>query len=329
MGRGCISGCVKGISKLPGIGLAMLCWCLLTACGSSDKNTDSSTDDEVLIFASFRGNGQDGLHLAVSEDGLNWQALNQDESVLTPTVGTKLMRDPVIIQGPDEQYHMVWTSGWEDPGIGIAHSADLKNWSEQQFLPVMADFPAAKNAWAPEIFYDEPTQRYWIYWASTLPGQYPDTEKQADKGWDHRIYATSTKDFKTYTPTQLFYEPGFNVIDAAVVKTAHHYVMIAKEETRYPPAKNLFVTRADGIEGPWQPRSAPFTPDGVWVEGPAIVFWQGWFYVYFDQYIDHSFGVMRTQDFSKWENLTPQLNLPTGTRHGSVLAVPRRLVNNL
>ena len=105
--------------------------------------------------------------------------------------------------------------------------------------------------------------------------------------------------------------------------------MVAKEETRYPPAKNLFVTRADGIEGPWQLRSAPFTPDGVWVEGPAIVFWQGWFYVYFDQYIDHSFGVMRTQDFSEWKNLTPQLNLPTGTRHGSVLAVPRRLVNNL
>ena len=57
MGRGCNSGCIKGISKLHGIGLAMLCWCLLTACGSSDKHTVSSTDDEVLIFASFRGNG--------------------------------------------------------------------------------------------------------------------------------------------------------------------------------------------------------------------------------------------------------------------------------
>lgn len=323
------SRCFRVISELSRFVNVILCCLVLAGCATDDSHLAATDNDTVLLFASFRGNGQDGLHLAVSEDGLNWQALRQDQSFLTPKVGTKLMRDPVIIQGPDQQFHMVWTSGWEDAGIGIAHSSNLKDWSEQQFLPVMADFPEARNAWAPEIFYDETTQRYWIYWASTLPGKYPDTEKQADKGWDHRIYATSTKDFKTYSPTRLFYEPGFNVIDSTLIQQGNEYVMIAKDETRYPPAKNLFITRASSLEGPWQKRLAAFTPSGVWAEGPAAVFWRGWYYVYYDQYIDHSFGVMRTRNFTDWENLTPQLTMPPGTRHGSVLVVPRSLVGSL
>lgn len=97
MGCGCNSGCIKGISKLYGIGLVMLCWCLLIVCGLFDKYMVSFIDDEVLIFVFFCGNGQDGLYLVVSEDGLNWQVFNQDESVLMFMVGMKLMCDFVII----------------------------------------------------------------------------------------------------------------------------------------------------------------------------------------------------------------------------------------
>ena len=283
----------------------------------------NSERSDILLFASFRGNGEDGLHLSYSEDGLNWTVLNNDESVLAPQVGTKLMRDPVIIRGPDNRFHMVWTSGWEDAAIGLAHSDNLRDWSEQVLVPVMKDFPTAKNAWAPEIYWDEATQQYWIYWASTIPGTYPDTEKQADKGWDHRIFATTTKDFTTFTPTELFYQPGFNVIDAAIVNTGENYTMLVKDETRYPPAKHLLVATANTIHGPWQLQQAPFSPADVWVEGPAIIELDGWYYVYFDQYTEHSFGVMRTRDFKEWEDLTEQLNMPQGSRHGSIVKITR------
>ena len=74
------------------------------------------------------GNGEDGLHLATSADGLSWTALNKNESFLTPTAGDdKLMRDPCIIKEGDGLFHMVWTVSWNEKGIGYANSPDLMN----------------------------------------------------------------------------------------------------------------------------------------------------------------------------------------------------------
>ena len=77
------------------------------------------------------------------------------------------MRDPSICQAPDGTFHMVWTSSWTDRIIGHASSRDLIHWSEQQAIPVMMHEPTAHNCWAPELFYDEPSQTYYIFWATT------------------------------------------------------------------------------------------------------------------------------------------------------------------
>ncbi len=89
----------------------------------------SAAPRDVYLFSYFTGNGEDGLHLASSEDGLGFTPLRGGRSFLTPTVGGKLMRDPSIVLGPDGIYHLVWTTGWWDRGIGIAHSKDLVDWS--------------------------------------------------------------------------------------------------------------------------------------------------------------------------------------------------------
>jgi sucrose-6-phosphate hydrolase SacC (GH32 family) len=82
------------------------------------------------MFCYFKNNGEDGLHLAYSNDGYNWKAMFNDSSVLKPTVSKdKLMRDPCIIRGKDGKFHMVWTVSWNDKGIGYASSFDLLNWS--------------------------------------------------------------------------------------------------------------------------------------------------------------------------------------------------------
>ena len=128
---------------------------------------------DVYLFSYFVGQS-DGLHLAYSYDGLQWTALNDGRSMLTPTVGNdRLMRDPSIVQGPDGTFHMVWTSSWNDQIIGYASSRDLIHWSEQRAIPVMKHEPQALNAWAPELFYDEPSHTYYIYWATTIPGRQP------------------------------------------------------------------------------------------------------------------------------------------------------------
>ena len=60
----------------------------------------SHGQEQVYVFSYFTDNGQDGLHLAYSKDGLTWESLKDGKSLVVPTVGNdKLMRDPFILQG--------------------------------------------------------------------------------------------------------------------------------------------------------------------------------------------------------------------------------------
>ena len=87
--------------------LSIMALVLLTGCAKAEP---LSHGQSIYLFSSFRGNGEDGLHLAYSRDGLIWTALKDDKSFLKPMIGGKLMRDPCIIQGPDGTFHMVWTT---------------------------------------------------------------------------------------------------------------------------------------------------------------------------------------------------------------------------
>lgn len=93
--------------------LFALLYCLPVFAQSSQVANDS-----LYLFCYFKNNGEDGLHLAFSNDGYKWKALFNDSSVLKPAVSKdKLMRDPCIIRGKDGKFHMVWTVSWNDKGI--------------------------------------------------------------------------------------------------------------------------------------------------------------------------------------------------------------------
>lgn len=280
------------------------------------------------VLAYFKGNGEDGLHLASSTDGYRWKTLNKDRPFLKPEVGGNLMRDPSIVNGPDGLFHMVWTSSWGDRGIGIAHSKDLIHWSGQSFVPVMQHEPTARNCWAPEILWDPQQKSYLIYWSTTIPGRFKKTEGSGEKSYNHRIYATRTKDFKSYTPTRLYYDPGFNVIDSIIRYDKDRWVMILKDETKFPKvAKNLRVATAPQLDGPWKTSSEAFSP--AWVEGPMpIRVGQSWL-VYYDMYRAKRFGAMATRDFSNWKDVSAEIMLPRGVRHGCVLAVDKSILERL
>lgn len=293
-------------------------------------------DDTVFVFSYFVRNGEDGLHLATSEDGLKWTALRDGASFLTPVVGeNKLMRDPCLLRGPDGVFRMVWTTSWTGVTIGYASSTDLTNWSEQKALPVMAHEPTTANCWAPEVVYDAAQGHYLIFWSSTVPGRFPVPDETERKDKDkpprnHRLYSTTTKDFVTFTPTRVHYQPGMNVIDETMVHEGDTWVMFVKNETEIPAAaKNIFITRAPTPDGPWSAPSAPVSPAGVWVEGGTAIEIGDWWHLYFDIYRDKKYGVLRTKDFTHWEDVSDQLVLPKGIRHGTVLRVPRAVVEAL
>lgn len=285
--------------------------------------------EQAWLFTYFTGNGNDGLHLAVSAGGLHWDALNGGRSVLTPAVGKdRLMRDPCAVVAPDGTFHLVWTTGWWDRAIGHASTRDFVTWSAQQSIPVMEHEPTARNAWAPEAAWDARRGQFLIFWASTIPGRFPKATGASEDGLNHRIYSTTTKDWTAFSPTRLFCEPGFNVIDATVLPAGDgRHVMIAKDESLNPPRKHLRLAEAGDLEGPWTEFGAAFTRD--WVEGPTAIRVGDETIVYFDVYRDHRYGAVRSRDLRQWQDASAEIAIPAGARHGTMLAVPKALVERL
>jgi hypothetical protein len=303
-------------------------WLLLLACAVAPLRAD-------YLFTYFTKNGEDGLHLAASADGYKWERLNGGKSYLTPRVGkSKLMRDPCVVRGPDGRFHLVWTSGWNENNIGYASTWDFMTWSAQQEVPVMAHEPTVRNSWAPEIAHDSQRNEFIIFWASTIPGKFTATAGTSEDQYNHRMYFTTTNDFVTFAPTRLYYDPGFSVIDATVLHAHGRYHLIIKDETVKPPRKYLQVAESTDIRGPFGKRSAPFTPAGLWVEGPTVARVGEHFVLYYDAYQTKHYGAMRSRDLKTWEDVTPRLSLPDeGTpvrmRHGTVIEVEADLVAKL
>ena len=290
---------------------------------------------DAFLFAYFVKNGEDGLHFAGSTDGYHWTKLNGGASYLTPQAGTaRLMRDPCILRGPDGTYHLVWTTGWTEKTIGYASSKDLVHWSAQKTLPVMEGEPTALNAWAPEIVYDARRAEFLIFWSSTIPGRFPQTDKSGDGKYNHRIYATTTKDFERFTPAALFYDPGFSVIDASFLRTNGGDYLLVKDETKTPVHKYLQLARAEDLHGPFGKLSAPITPPGLWAEGPTALQVGADLVIYYDAYTSRHFGALRSRDLVHWKDVTSQMSFPDdGTplrmRHGTAIAVPRTVLDSL
>src|ERR1035441_5850530 len=157
------------------------------------------------------------LHLALSTNGYQWQALNGDRAFLKPQVGAdKIMRNPCLAEGPDGTFHLVWTSGGTaEKGkiIGYARSKDLVAWSQQQAIPLMENEPNTRNIWAPEISFNKSKAQWLVFWSSTIPGRYPESDSTGDDGYNYRFYCVTPSDFKTFAESRLLYDPGFNAID--------------------------------------------------------------------------------------------------------------------
>ncbi|MCU0872066.1 MAG: glycoside hydrolase family 43 protein [Pirellulaceae bacterium] len=305
--------------KIPSLGVIVFATAVALLPAQGEPAEAAATGGSAYVFTYFVGNGEDGLHLLVSRDGLAWHPVNGGRAVFNAQVGSqRLMRDPCAIRGPDGRFHLVWTTGWKGRDIGYAHSPDLIQWSTAQVLAVMAHEPQAGNCWAPEVFFDDAQGEYLVYWSTTIAGRYD----------GHRVYRTRTKDFADLSPPELFYEPGFNVIDATLLHDAAggRYVMVLKDERQ--SGKNLRVALADKAAGPFGPPSAPITGK-YWCEGPAGVKVGDRWIVYFDKYTEHKYGAVASRDLKAWEDISDQVSFPPGVRHGTALAVPAEVAANL
>ena len=301
---------------------AMLSILMVILAVDAVPQTQPGSDTPVYLFTSFRGNGADGLCLAYSHDGFKWTALNDDKKTfLQPRLGReKLLRDPSLIAGPQGTFHLVWTIGWKEQGFGYAHSKDLIRWSEQRFVSVERGVLAegVRNTWAPELFYDATSKAFLIVWSST-----PVSRREKD----HRLYAMTTRDFKTFSPPRLFFDPGYRSIDGTILQVAaDRYVLFFKDERE--GFKVLRYALASSAGGPYRAPSAPLPVDGS--EGPSAIRRGDAVWLYYDHYRSpRHYGALRSTDLQKWEVLTERQSWPRGHRHGTVLRVEESLLDGL
>lgn len=308
--------------------------------------TTPAPEREVYLFTGHREPALDGLHLLYSYDGYRWDSL---QGVwLEPMIGNKqpeyynhhaqrmeapkyapqsMMRDPSIVQGPDGTFHLVWTLAWSgEKAFGYASSKDLIHWSEQRAIPVMEGEPT-NNVWAPEVFYDDVKEQYLIAWSSSiLPENYTEADRLGTNGC-HRLYYTTTKDFKTFAPKQPFYDPGFNSIDGFLLKRdSADYVLIVKDN-RKPGYSDLFCVTAEAPEGPYGDPSEKFAP--TYSEGACAVKVGDEWLIYFDVYRQARFGAVSTKDFKTFTPIDDRISLPAGHKHGTIIKVRESVLEAL
>lgn len=284
----------------------------------------ASCNNKVYLFTSFKEPANEGLRMLYSKDGYHWKRI--DTVLLKPLIGAqKIMRDPSCLQAPDGTFHLVFTTEWKGGnGFGYASSTDLIHWSEQQYIPVMQHEKTVVNVWAPELFYDNETQQFFIVWASCVPDRFENGVEAVDN--NHRLYYTTTKDFKTFSPTQLFLDPKFSVIDAVIVKRKKEdYVLVLKDNTR--PERNIKVAFANTAIGNYTNVSVPFTEK--FTEGPAVVKVKDGWLIYYDVYQKKQYGASFTKDFKTFVNADSLISVPEGHKHGTIFITNKKVLKNL
>ena len=167
-----------------------------------------------------------------------------------------------------------------------------------------------------------------IFWSTTIPGRFPETDSTTRSGNNHRIYYCTTRDFNDFSDTRILYEHGFNVIDATIQKIKDEYIMFLKDETELPVAeKNIRIARSTMVTRNYSPASEPISVN--WVEGPTAIQTESGWIVYFDMYTRHKMGAVISTDLKNWTDISDNIDLPEGTRHGTVFKVRQSVLDGL
>ncbi len=232
--------------------------------------------DSRFLFVHFIGESENGeqIYFSASEDGLHWNDLNGGEPVLISNLGENGVRDPFIVRDPESgQYHIIATDlriangkGWGVAQFGgsryvaVWDSDDLVNWSEERLIEI--GIPEAGCVWAPEAVYYEPEKSFFVFWASMV-------KEEGDTDAKQRIYASFTKDFKTFTKPFKYIEMKDHIIDTTIVKEGNWYYRISKNES----TKNIKITKCeDLIKGPFIDVHSESIESIMGVEGPEAYF---------------------------------------------------------
>ncbi|MCK9207168.1 MAG: glycoside hydrolase family 43 protein, partial [Salinivirgaceae bacterium] len=219
---------------------------LVTHFNGYAKSFVSQPEYSGYLFVYFTGNGpgEEAIRYAISDDGYNYRALNDNEPIISSKKisSTGGIRDPHILRAEDgKTFYMVATDlyvpnmGWSNYALLLMKSTDLVHW-ESTVVNIPETFPDqfgyVYRVWAPQTIFDDEKQKYMVYF-SMKQGNEPD-----------KIYYAYVNDnftgFET-VPQQLYFPPAASenraCIDGDIIKKEGKFYLFHKAEDGKPGIK--------------------------------------------------------------------------------------------
>ncbi len=347
--------------------MVLSCWVWFEP--AETVNAANLTGDSNYLFAYFTGTSIEGqtIHLAVSQDGLNYTALRNNEPVIVPSKGTGCVRDPYIWYNEQDNYYYILATDLDFTDTGsdysdnsesfiIWRSKDLVHWYDETMIDVKAmshligDTENMQAVWAPQVLWDGTS--YVVYFSLQCEAT------KTPWGWNNLqiVYLRTTDllDQSAYYEYGVIHDPERHVIDADIIKKpgTEQYYMFYKDESASGGIQSIYYMISDN--GPTGPYYAPgnandgrgpqlFAEVGKNIEGCNSFFDDnGNLITYVDEY-DYTnaagqkeahFHVSSTSDFTNYTKL-PESSYNINSlspRHGSVVKITddeyNRLLNN-
>ncbi|UZR97597.1 family 43 glycosylhydrolase [Chondrinema litorale] len=308
---------------------------LLAGCAG---NTNSGEEYTAYLFTYFTGNGpgEEAIRFALSEDGYNFKALNDNKAIIdSKKISTSGgVRDPHILRTADgKSFYMVVTDlyvpemGWSNYAMVLMKSDDLINWTSSVVnIPetYKDEFGDVYRVWAPQTIYDENTGKYMIYF-SMKQGEDP----------DKIYYAYANKDFTALesAPKQLYYPPVESnnkaCIDGDIIYKDGKYHLFHKAEDGQPGIK---LAISDSLTSGYKLVSNDrVDKEKDPVEGSGIFKLNNsdeWILMY-DLYTKGGYQFTKSKDLKNFTVIDEDVKMNFHPRHGTVMPITQTELKRL
>ncbi|MFA6589899.1 MAG: family 43 glycosylhydrolase [Bacteroidales bacterium] len=322
---------------LSNTGILMLLVTLLFSCGLQAQQTSPSPNPgpySAYLFAYFTGNriDQEAVHYAISADGYNYLALNNNKPVLNSSEisSTGGVRDPHILRGEDgNTFYMVLTDmvsakGWSsNRAMVLLKSTDLINW-QSSVVNIQKKYPNQENllrVWAPQTIFDKEAGKYMIYWSMMHSG-----------GPDIIYYAYANEDFTDIEgePKQLFFpKNGRSCIDGDIIYKDGVYHMFYKTEGHGNGIKHASTKSLSS--GQWTESDDYKQQTREAVEGSSVFrhLADNKYILMYDVYMKGSYQFTESSDLENFNIIDEAISMNFHPRHGSIIPITRAELKSL
>jgi arabinoxylan arabinofuranohydrolase len=288
-----------------------------------------NADLSAYLFVYFTGNekAEESIHYALSNDGYNFLALNNDQPILSSAKisSTGGIRDPHILRKADGKgFYMVATDmvsakGWDsNRAMVLLKSNDLINWSST-VVDIQKRFKgndSLKRVWAPQTIFDKKAKKYMIYWSMKY-----------NNGPDRIYYAYVNDSFTDLStePKQLFTSSDRgSAIDGDIVEFNNKFHLFYKHQD--VNGAGLRIATSENLTGPFidgnqyiQQTSSPVEGSGVFKLNDE----KGYILMY-DLYTKGKYQFTYSEDLKTFKGIDKQITMNFHPRHGTVMPLTKK-----